>query len=57
MILHPRPFVALHGGTITGGRALVLVLPEQRVSVALLANLLVRCDEKGLLAIARRFVR
>ncbi|HEX8409629.1 MAG TPA: serine hydrolase domain-containing protein [Thermoanaerobaculia bacterium] len=46
-----------HGGTITGGRAFVLVLPEQRVSVALLANLLVRYDEKDLLAIARRFVR
>lgn len=44
-----------HGGTITGGRAFVLVLPEERVAVALLANLLVRYDQKELLAIARHF--
>jgi serine beta-lactamase-like protein LACTB, mitochondrial len=44
-----------HGGTITGGRAFVLVLPDQRITVALLANLLVRYDQKEVLAIARRF--
>jgi len=46
-----------HGGTITGGRAFLLVLPDERIAVALLANLLVRYDEKDLLAIARRFAR
>jgi CubicO group peptidase (beta-lactamase class C family) len=45
-----------HGGTITGGRAFVLVLPEQRVAVAMLTNMLVRFDQAEALAIARRFI-
>lgn len=44
-----------HGGTITGGRAFVLVLPEKRIAVAILANLLVRYDENEALAIANQF--
>ena len=43
-----------HGGTITGGRAFLLVVPEKRVAVAILTNLLVRYDEKEALALARR---
>lgn len=45
-----------HGGTITGGRAFVLVLPEQRVAVAMLTNMMVRFDQAEALAIARRFI-
>ncbi len=45
-----------HGGTITGGRAFVLVLPEQRVAVAMLTNMLVRFDQAEALAVARRFI-
>ena len=46
-----------HGGTITGGRAFLLVLPEQKVSVALLANFLARYDHKEALQIASRFAQ
>lgn len=45
-----------HGGTISGGRAFVLVLPEKKIAVAILTNMLVRYDEKEALAIARRFI-
>ncbi|HEY0139780.1 MAG TPA: serine hydrolase domain-containing protein [Thermoanaerobaculia bacterium] len=45
-----------HGGTITGGRAFVLVIPEKKVAVAILTNMLVRYDEKEALAIARRYL-
>jgi serine beta-lactamase-like protein LACTB len=45
-----------HGGTIVGGRSFLLALPDHRVTVALVTNLLVRFDEKEALAIARRFV-
>ena len=44
-----------HGGAITGGRAFLLVLPDQRVSIALLANFLARYDQKEALSIAHRF--
>ena len=46
-----------HGGTITGGRAFVLILPKERVAVAIATNLLIRFDEKLALAIARRFAK
>lgn len=46
-----------HGGTIPGGRAFLLALPNERIAVAVLTNMLVRFGEDEVLAIAQHFVR
>jgi CubicO group peptidase (beta-lactamase class C family) len=44
-----------HGGTISGGRSFILMLPKERVVVAMLTNMLVRFDQAEALALARHF--
>lgn len=45
-----------HGGTIDGGRAMVMVYPDQEVVVVLLANALARFGEKEAMELAQFFL-
>ena len=46
-----------HGGAVTGGRATVVLYPEERVAVAIVSNLgLAQFNEKDALDIAERFL-
>lgn len=45
-----------HGGTIDGGRAMVMVYPDQDVVVVLLANALARFGEKEAMELAQFFL-
>ncbi|HEY1336123.1 MAG TPA: serine hydrolase domain-containing protein [Bryobacteraceae bacterium] len=45
-----------HGGTIEGGRAMVMVYPDSQVAVAMLANILAEFGEKDAQTIGRIFI-
>lgn len=46
-----------HGGAIEGGRAMLMMFPESKVVVAMLANVLVDFGEKDAQQIAHLFIR
>lgn len=45
-----------HGGTIDGGRAMLMMFPESGVVVAMLSNMLARFGEEDAIALGERFI-